>query len=73
MVPAGVVRVIHYVRHVVISGTKGRTGITHFPLAVDFHLVAPARILPRFFLGGGVQDVVVDVAVTSAGEGVVQT
>jgi len=71
MVPAVVVRVIHYVRHVVISGT-GCTGIAHFPLAVDFHLVVPTRLCPRCFLGGGVEDVVADAADTPGVEGVVQ-
>ena len=71
MVPAVVVRVIHYVRHVVISGT-GRTGITHLPLAVDFHLIVTTRASPRFFLGGGVPDVVAGGAATSASKRVVQ-
>ena len=55
MVTTVVVRVVHNVGDVVISGTD-RTGITHLPLAVDFHLIVPTRPCPRFFLNGGVPD-----------------
>ena len=68
MVTAVVVRVVHNVGDVVISGTD-RTGITHLPLAVDFHLVVTTRSFPRGSLLGGVLDAVAG-AGTSAVKGV---